>query len=62
MLTLAHCAACAAEGLDQHFSVAGDAGPEGLIPSTVRFGTALADRLWAPDFRDRMAVIARVRS
>ena len=37
------CAACDAAGLEPHFSVAGEAGPDGLIPSTARFGTALAD-------------------
>ena len=38
-----HCAACGASGLVPHLKVAGDAGPDGLIPTTDRFGTALAD-------------------
>ena len=37
------CSACGAPGLRVHLRVAGEAGPEGLIPSTDRFGTALAD-------------------
>ncbi len=37
------CAACGASGLVAHLRVAGDAGPDGLIPTTDRFGTALAD-------------------
>jgi SAM-dependent methyltransferase len=37
------CAACGAAGLVPHLKVAGDAGPAGLIPTTDRFGTALAD-------------------
>ncbi|MDP2712905.1 MAG: class I SAM-dependent methyltransferase [Solirubrobacteraceae bacterium] len=37
------CAACGATGLVPHLRVAGDAGPDGLIPTTDRFGTALAD-------------------
>ena len=37
------CAACGSSVLAQHLKVAGAAGPEGLIPSTSRFGTALAD-------------------
>ncbi|MFP5363789.1 MAG: class I SAM-dependent methyltransferase [Thermoleophilia bacterium] len=37
------CAACGARGLVPHLKVAGDAGPDGLIPTTDRFGTALAD-------------------
>jgi SAM-dependent methyltransferase len=37
------CAACGASGLVPHLKVAGDAGPDGLIPTTDRFGTALAD-------------------
>ena len=75
MLETATCAACGAVGLVPHLAVAGEIGADGLIPTTDRFGTALADirplsalpggivwlanRLWAPDFRDRMAVIAR---
>jgi SAM-dependent methyltransferase len=41
--TVPRCAACGASGLVPHLKVAGDAGPDGLIPSTDRFGTALAD-------------------
>lgn len=37
------CAACESPRLEAHLTVAGDAGPEGLIPTTDRFGTALAD-------------------
>jgi len=37
------CAACGASGLVPHLAVAGDAGPDGLIPTTDRFGTALSD-------------------
>jgi SAM-dependent methyltransferase len=37
------CAACGASELRLHLRVAGAAGPEGLIPSTDRFGTALSD-------------------
>ena len=37
------CSACAASGLVPYLQVAGDAGPDGLIPTTDRFGTALAD-------------------
>ena len=37
------CAACGASGLVAYLKVAGDAGPDGLIPTTDRFGTALAD-------------------
>lgn len=37
------CAACGASGLVAHLKVAGDAGPDGLIPTTDRFGTALSD-------------------
>jgi SAM-dependent methyltransferase len=37
------CAACGGSRLEPHLKVAGDAGPQGLIPSTDRFGTALAD-------------------
>jgi len=37
------CAACGVQALRAHMSVAGEMGPEGLIPSTCRFGTALAD-------------------
>jgi SAM-dependent methyltransferase len=37
------CAACGARDLRPHLRVAGDAGPEGLIPTTDRYGSALAD-------------------
>ncbi len=37
------CSACGASGLVAHLKVAGDAGPDGLIPSTDKFGTALSD-------------------
>jgi SAM-dependent methyltransferase len=37
------CAACASPALGPHLSVAGDAGPDGLIPTTDKFGTALSD-------------------
>ena len=40
---MTRCAACGAAGLVAHLKVAGDAGPDGLIPTTDRFGTALAD-------------------
>lgn len=40
---MSHCAACGASGLVAHLKVAGDAGPDGLIPTTDRFGTVLAD-------------------
>ena len=42
------CAACGAEGLVPHLKVAGDAGPDGLIPTTDKFGTALADIVRCP--------------
>jgi SAM-dependent methyltransferase len=42
-LSAPRCAACGASGLVPHLSVAGQAGPEGLIPSSTQFGTALAD-------------------
>ncbi len=42
------CAACGAAGLVPHLKVAGDAGPDGLIPTTDRFGTALADIVRCP--------------
>jgi len=43
-----HCIACGSAGLTMHLRVAGDAGPQGLIPTTDRFGTALADILRCP--------------
>jgi SAM-dependent methyltransferase len=42
-LTGACCAVCGAAQVSMYLSVAGDAGPEGLAPSTKRFGTALSD-------------------
>lgn len=38
-----HCCACGSPRLSLHLRVAGDAGPDGLIPTTDRFGTALSD-------------------
>jgi SAM-dependent methyltransferase len=38
-----NCAACGSGHLEAHLEVAGSAGPEGLIPTTDRFGTALSD-------------------
>jgi SAM-dependent methyltransferase len=43
------CAACGASGLVPHLKVAGDAGPDGLIPTTDKFGTALADIVRCPN-------------
>ena len=40
---MTRCAACGASGLVPHLTVAGDAGPDGLIPTTDKFGTALSD-------------------
>jgi SAM-dependent methyltransferase len=37
------CAACGAGALRLHLRVAGEMGPDGLVPTTDRFGTALAD-------------------
>jgi SAM-dependent methyltransferase len=37
------CVACGGDELQPHLTVAGDAGAEGLIPTTDRFGTALCD-------------------
>src|SRR5687768_8979501 len=37
------CAACDGGELSHHLAVGGEAGPDGLIPTTDRFGTALAD-------------------
>ena len=42
------CSACGGAGLVPHLKVAGDAGPDGLIPTTDRFGTALADLVRGP--------------
>jgi len=45
---VSRCAACGAAGLVAHLKVAGNAGPDGLIPTTDRFGTALADIVRCP--------------
>ena len=45
---MTRCAACGESGLVAHLTVAGDAGPDGLIPTTDRFGTALADIVRCP--------------
>ncbi len=37
------CAACGGGPLRPHLSVAGSAGPEGMVPTTDRFGVALSD-------------------
>ena len=37
------CAVCGAAALEPHLRVAGRPGPEGLVPTTDRYGTALAD-------------------
>jgi len=47
-MTAAPCAACGAVGLVSHLHVAGDMGPDGLIPTTDKFGTALADIVRCP--------------
>jgi SAM-dependent methyltransferase len=49
MTPVPHCAACGARGaLSPHLRVAGDAGPDGLIPTTDRFGTALTHIVRCP--------------
>ncbi|HEY2771836.1 MAG TPA: class I SAM-dependent methyltransferase [Solirubrobacteraceae bacterium] len=48
MPATATCSACGGVGLEPHLRVAGTAGSEGLIPSTNRFGTALADIVRCP--------------
>jgi SAM-dependent methyltransferase len=45
----ARCTVCGGEQLLEHFNVAGQQGPEGLIPTTDRFGTALSDIVRCPD-------------
>lgn len=46
---MAHlCSACGSSDLEPHLAVAGDAGPDGLIPTTDRFGTALSDIVRCP--------------
>jgi hypothetical protein len=37
------CAACGSEDLEPRMRVGGEVGPEGLIPTTKEFGTALGD-------------------
>src|SRR3712207_4300755 len=37
------CVVCGSDALRPHLRVAGDAGPDGLVPTTKEFGTALAD-------------------
>src|SRR5436305_739525 len=44
----ATCAACGHTGLEPHFQVRGEAGSEGLIPTTKEFGTALGDIVRCP--------------
>jgi SAM-dependent methyltransferase len=39
----ARCVVCGGDRLVEHLAVAGEQGPEGLIPTTDRFGTALSD-------------------
>ena len=43
------CSVCSSAGLLPHLRVAGDAGAQGLIPTTDRFGTALADIVRCPE-------------
>jgi SAM-dependent methyltransferase len=47
-VSAAACASCGATDLRPHLSVAGSAGPQGLIPTTDRFGTALSDIVRCP--------------
>jgi SAM-dependent methyltransferase len=42
------CSACGRPGLRPHLRVAAEIGPDGLIPSTDRFGSALADIVRCP--------------
>src|SRR3712207_5922111 len=37
------CVACGASDLERHLQVAGDAGDQGLIPTTDQYGSALSD-------------------
>jgi len=39
----ARCVVCGGNRLDEHLAVAGEQGPDGLIPTTDQFGTALSD-------------------
>jgi SAM-dependent methyltransferase len=43
MSTKRACVACGADALESHLHVAGEAGEQGLVPTTDRFGTALSD-------------------
>jgi len=43
------CAACGGGGLAEHLRVSGEAGEDGLIPTTKSFGTALGDIVSCPD-------------
>jgi SAM-dependent methyltransferase len=43
MLAQRACAACGGRDLHAHLSVKGEIGPEGLIPTTAKFGTALGN-------------------
>ena len=42
-MTAETCAACGSSALTEHLRVAGDAGHEGLVPTTTQFGVALGD-------------------
>src|SRR4051794_3889234 len=42
-VSVSTCLACGRGPLEPHLRVAGEAGPDGLIPTTDRYGTALAD-------------------
>lgn len=44
----AHCIVCGSAGLTAHLRVAGEVGAQGLIPTTDRFGIALADIVRCP--------------
>lgn len=70
---LCACCACGRNDLVAHLSVAGSVGPEGLTPTTNRFGTALADIVrcqacthmqlsWFPDAADLAASYAEAAS
>lgn len=43
------CQACGSRGLKPHFSVRGEMGDDGLIPTTKEFGTALGDIVKCPE-------------
>lgn len=42
------CVVCGSSSLEPHLQVAGDVGPDGLIPTTDQFGAALADIVRCP--------------